>query len=95
MPNLHLVHPRAQPIELNKLTTNRLPYGGACRALRGRARRERWCGDNAQIGVEASETSTRRVYALVSAQFPVAEDTRFELVRVCTQPAFQASAIGP
>ena len=28
MPNLHLVHPRAQPIELNKLTTNRLPYGG-------------------------------------------------------------------
>jgi hypothetical protein len=27
-------------------------------------------------------------------QFAVAEDTRFELVRACTQPAFQASAIG-
>ena len=24
----------------------------------------------------------------------LAEDTRFELVRACTQPAFQASAIG-
>jgi hypothetical protein len=34
------------------------------------------------------------VPALVRARFEVAEDTRFELVRACTQPAFQASAIG-